>query len=197
MKALLIISFLLSCLIGVAQDKEYLTIELEGGQKNEVSYPPGTEYYLFDKQGNFVLAEGDLNEPFVINSQHTLIVSPKYKKDTDKFVIRAGRILMKELEVTDSSVSDSGQNDNYNGQLTVRKEYFDSNLQGQRNLLLVFNNGLVFRYFDGEARAWYNNDEVTVEGEFLVEIPEGTAKISYNPFSGETWWVIDDSENNK
>jgi hypothetical protein len=194
MRITFLMSFLFISISLVAQHKSYLAIELEGGQKNEINYPPGTEFYLFDGGGNFILSDGDLETPFEINTPHTLIVSPKYKEESDRFTISSGRILMKEVVTPNTTrPSDFDKNEPSTSQVTARKEFFDSTVEGQRNILLVFNNGLVFRYFDDVARAWFQGDEVEISGKYLVKIPGGTAKISYNPKNGETWWVFEAS----
>ena len=194
-KMIITISLVLLSLTTFAQQDNYLAIELKGAVENEVNYPPGTEFFLFNENGDFILADGDLDQPFEITSEHTLIVAPQYKGSTDRFVIQKGRILMKRQKPTTGKIdSDFDANGKYRGTVKVRKEYFDAATEGERNVLLIFNNGLVFRYFDGNARAWWDGEEIEMHGKYLVRTPEGTAKISYNPKNGETWWVFDTSE---
>ena len=62
---------------------------------------------------------------------------------------------------------------------------------GQYNLLIVFDNDMVFRYNNGEARAWQNSDEIAVTGKYLVKGKKFLLKISFDPKDAETWWVFD------
>ncbi len=59
------------------------------------------------------------------------------------------------------------------------------------NLLAVFNNGLVFKYEDGNVRAWLDNEEVEVTNHYLVQTQEGLLKASFDPKDGEFWYVFE------
>lgn len=61
---------------------------------------------------------------------------------------------------------------------------------GQYNLKLYFKNGLEFHYKDGEVTASLNGKPLIVEGKYIVHTDQGTAKISFNPETGKTWWVF-------
>lgn len=61
---------------------------------------------------------------------------------------------------------------------------------GQYNLKLYFKNGVEFHYQDGEATASLNGKPLIVEGKYIVHSDMGTAKISFNPETGKTWWVF-------
>ncbi|MBT8186743.1 MAG: hypothetical protein KJO73_03560 [Croceitalea sp.] len=198
MKKLITIFAILITQLMVAQYAPYLHIERGEGIETSISYPPNTEFHLSNSNGDWVLSDGDLEEPFEITSTHTLLLQPTYKEDTDKLILTSGRILMKTpyekdvVKVTKTKKKNSyGRN---NGHITGAKEYFESKNEGERNVLIIFNNDLVFRYFDGVARAWYDGREIKVKGNYIIELPDSVAKISYNPKNGETWWFF---ENNK
>ena len=195
MKNLIGIVTLLFAQVMVAQYAPYLYIERGEGQETSISYPPNTEFHLFDNNGDLVLSDGNLKDAFEITSRHILLLKPPYKKGTDRLVLESGRILMKtpyENHAVKTSKSKK-QNDygRYTGPVTGTKEYFESKNEGERNVLIIFNNELVFRYFDGEARAWFDGREVSVRGKYIIELPNSIAKISYNPKNGETWWVFE------
>lgn len=181
-----------------AQHEPYLHIEKADGIESSISYPPNTEFHLFDGDGNYVLSDGDLKEPFEIKTTHTLLLNPPYKDDTDRLVLESGRIFMKKPYENDTTKSDTTSKTkdygHYKGSITARKEYFESKIQGERNILLVFSNDLIFRYFDGKAKAWFDGDEVLVKGNYIVKLPYQTAKISYNPKNGETWWTFENND---
>lgn len=61
---------------------------------------------------------------------------------------------------------------------------------GRYNLKLYFKNGLQFHYIDGQARAELDGEPQIVEGAYIVHTDLGTAKISFNPENGDTWWVF-------
>lgn len=202
-------AFLLFCLASSlsAQQPEGLRIRLTQEQPQDVSYPPGTEFFLMDSQGEVILADGDLKGEYTVPSDGILLVGPPYKDGYDRFTLRAGDL----LSFPDSNhgekdygriarapakskkpggyLSDTGA---YSGPVKItRKEFFPARASGNQNVLLVFNNGVVFRYFDGEARAWENGDEIAVEGSYLVYASAATLKISYNPENGEIWYVAE------
>lgn len=177
-----------------AQEQDYLAIMLESDITNEINYPPGTEFFLFDDLGNLVASNENLTQPFNIKERHILVVTPSYKEDTDRFVLTSGTIEMKSPKGHKrhgGKAEHTVYKDNDKGVITAKKEYFESEIPGTKNLLLVFDNDLVFRYFDGQARAWYQGDELPVEGNYIVALPSKVAKISYNPDNGEVWWVFE------
>ena len=181
-----------------AQDESYLSIELDGGLENEINYPPGTDFHLFNGEGDLVASDGDLEVPYKIGTRHVLLVSPSYKTDTDHYVISSGLILMKTHWRTKN---DGDAIEGHYGDLSSKtvsllsKEYLESGNNGAQNILLVFNNDLVFRYFNGEVRAWLDGNEVPVIGKYLINTPQGTMKISYEPIQGKLWWVFEEKSN--
>ncbi|NHF58007.1 hypothetical protein FK220_001555 [Flavobacteriaceae bacterium TP-CH-4] len=181
-----------------AQDQSYLSIELDGGLENEINYPPGTDFHLFNGDGDLVASDGDLEVPYKIVTRHMLIVSPSYKTDTDRYVISSGRILMKTHSRTKNDGDTmEGRKSNLSGNSVslLRKEFLEPGNKGEQNILLVFDNDLVFRYFNGEVRAWYDGNEVPIQGMYLIDTPQGTMKISYEPIQGELWWVFEEKSN--
>lgn len=191
MKNILKLAISLSFIFTKGQELSYLHIELSNTIENSVSYPPKTNFQLFDQDGNYVLADGELDEPFDIGSRHTLLVYPTYKDKTDTLVIDSGRISMKmghdNYEISENI--DTKMVTDFN-KITARKELFESKKTGEQNLILTFENGLVFLYLDGKAKALFQNQEVPIQGKYVVDFDGGTAKISYNPRNGETWWIF-------
>jgi hypothetical protein len=95
MKQVIIVCTLLLTQFIVAQYEPYLYIEKGEGVETSISYPPNTAFYLFNDQGDLVLSDGDLKEPFEFTTVHTLLLSPSYKEGTDRLVLTSGRISMK------------------------------------------------------------------------------------------------------
>ncbi|WGK63902.1 hypothetical protein [Croceiramulus getboli] len=192
MKTILLLFMLVNSFLIQAQSYTHLVIDRGEGMESEINYPPGTEFFLFNEANDMVLSNDNLKEPYAINGLHTLLVTPNYKEGTDKYRMDSGRIYLKTVEY-DNKVKPYSEN-RKGIEITAKKEYFEAKDPDKKNILVIFNTGLVFRYFDGVARAWYDNEEVDVRGRYLVDTPEGTAKISYNPQNGELWWVFDRSE---
>lgn len=181
-----------------SQNQPYLYVERGEDEESSISYPPNTEFHLFNEAGDLILSDGDLDEPFEITSTHMLLLQPPYREDTDRLVLNSGRISMKTPYETyiDEKPELPQQNKygRYTGPIKGTKEYFKSKNEGERNVLIIFNNDLVFRYFDGEARAWYDGDEVEITGNYIIDLPTSVAKISYNPKNGDSWWVFENKQ---
>ena len=79
----------------------------------------------------------------------------------------------------------------YLGPVSATKRVSESRIEGEKNVRIDFSNGLVFSYFEGEAKAWYANKEVKIEGKYRIAFPHGIAKISYDPKGGTAWWVVE------
>ncbi|MEM6271398.1 MAG: hypothetical protein AAF998_18325 [Bacteroidota bacterium] len=59
------------------------------------------------------------------------------------------------------------------------------------NVTLTFDNGLVFTYEDGAVEASMDRKPLEIQGKYIIVTPDGTAKISFDPESGELWYVFD------
>ena len=175
-----------------AQQAEGLSISLERDGTQLITYPPQTEFYLFNHNGNVILADGDLTSDFPIREEQFLIVKPPYKDDYDRFTLRQGDTLglpgNRSEKRWEKRTEDYGA---YKGPVTLVKEFLGSSDKGERNVLLVFSNGLVFRYFNGVARAWYEGEEMEIQGKYIIDIGPETVKFSYDPSTGKVWYVIE------
>lgn len=84
-----------------------------------------------------------------------------------------------------------GMEKRYRQTALERKVVFQSEQRpGQYNLKMYFRNGIEFHYLDGKATASLNGNPQIVEGKHIVHTELGTAKISFNPETGKTYWVF-------
>ena len=104
-------------------------------------------------------------------------ISPLKNKDYEKRKPRRNTVVGK-------------QRVDYSQGVSLKKEFLESVPYGERNVLLTFSNGLVFRYFEGKAEAWYNGEEVAIEGRYIIDLGKETVKLSYNPQTGKVWYTV-------
>lgn len=154
---------------------------------------------LFDAEGNKTSIQK--NDAITVEGDYTLEVDVPWS--TKKDVITSdGGIL--EIFVLPTDIRDQEQKvvyyeapekiDNsqhvYDKPSLENKELCTSNKnKNLLNLLLVFDNAVVFKYEDGQARAWQNGTEIKVTNKYLVQTSDGLLKVSFDPKDGETWWV--------
>lgn len=184
----------LSLTISAQQGVACLHLETSDDPATSISYPPGTEFWLYDDTGEVVATDETLKSSIKLVGPHTLLVAPTYQKDKDSYKLSAGRISMRRPDGYWKATRDHGGYDGSDQPGVVRRELSPSQLPGEQNLLLALDNGLVFSYRDGVARAYLEGDELTIVGEYLVKLPFGTFKLSYNPRDAELWWVLDRRE---
>ncbi|MFK7968879.1 MAG: hypothetical protein AB8F95_00860 [Bacteroidia bacterium] len=78
------------------------------------------------------------------------------------------------------------------GPVKAEKELaFSTKKEGHYNVVLTLSNGIIFSYQDGEVKAALDDELLEIEGEYLVYSSLGVARISFDPKSGELWWVFD------
>ena len=191
-KLLLTLTLLLISLVVKGQQTEGLSLELERDGPQLITYPPQTEFYLFDDTGEVILADGDLLSDYTIHSKQILLVKPPYKDGYDRFSLRPGdQLSLPSKQVENLPKQAENTYGTYTGPITLKKEFLSPSMDGQRNVLLIFSNGLVFRYFNGQTRAWVDGEEVPVQGKYIVQMGSETVKFSYDPDSGRVWYVVE------
>ncbi|SFR53032.1 hypothetical protein SAMN04490243_2664 [Robiginitalea myxolifaciens] len=189
--------------------KGALRFSLERGAQQEMTLPPGSEFLLFNASGKLVLTEKDLEGSYTIREEQVVLYQPSYKDEFERMELRKGDQIrwVKPLKNQDygrnreKSVSRTHQkktkkNDygRYSGGVTLRKEFLESSDEDERNVLLVFSNGLVFRYFEGDTRAWYNGEPVAIKDRYIIDTGKETVKFSYDPRTGKVWYVVDTND---
>jgi hypothetical protein len=165
--------------------KGALRFSLDRGAQQEMTLPPGSEFLLFNTSGELVLTEEELEDSYTIREQQVVLYQPSYKDEFERMVLRSGDQIR---WVEPLKNQDYGK---YSGGVTVRKEFLESSDENERNVLLVFSNGLVFRYFDGDTRAWYNGEPVAIEDRYIIDTGKESVKFSYDPHTGKVWYVVE------
>jgi hypothetical protein len=183
-----------------------------------IIYPEGTTYEVVDAQG-LQQKPDKVDEGakfFTVDNELTIVVYPSYRPNkADRIPVKGDRLRVFEtaqdaqrygwaknwqegkivLNHDDGGQYISrpyGMEKKYKQGAAMRKKIVlaSEKRPGQYNLKLYFKNGLEFHYEDGEVTASLNGEGLIVEGKYLVHTKMGTAKISFNPKTGETWWVF-------
>ncbi|WP_340202258.1 hypothetical protein [Ascidiimonas sp. W6] len=170
----------------------YLSITLDN-QEN-VNYPPGTSFILQDESGETILNTEELNKvgSYKIIGKHSLYVFPSWKKTPDSFDIENGKVELKKHETyTKKSYATKKYTPSDGNVRIARKMLFGSDKGHQKNVSLVFTNGITFYYRDGNVQAWLNGKELKIEGNYFISSELGLLKVSFNPNTGEVWYVFE------
>ncbi len=173
-------------------------------------YPKGSRFQLKNDAGEVIASTEDEQESYRYQSNGQLLVFLSYREGADQFPSKQELIRIftskealdesgllsktpeenipstKEEEEETPLLSETGA---YIGKVQAKKQVFPSTLDpGKLNLILSFNNGIVFTYIDGVAQAQLGEEKLAIKGNYIVSSPKGTANISFNPSSGEVWY---------
>jgi hypothetical protein len=200
-----------------AYAKNILTfvINPEGDKdKSTFIYPEGTTYeVLNDAQKKQEPAEQSGKAKIFKGKGLILLVYPSYRPDkADRIPVKGDQLYaFEDAKAAQEFGYDIGWQEgfikkNSHEQLQSRpygmeKRYRETTLErkvvfqseqrpGQYNLKMYFRNGLEFHYLDGKATASLDGNPQIVEGKYIVHTDLGTAKISFNPETGKTYWVF-------
>lgn len=178
----------------------YLKIKLDDTKNNYVSFPPQTKFELKNEQNEIVYSDKDSATSFVIDKAYKLTVYPNWKKTTEVFNLKEGKI---ERPLT-SLYEKTSKNNNHNygrydydeskftNGLSMKKTLTPSSINpGLYNAVFEFNNGITATYTDGELIALLNDEPLKIENKFFIYSKDGLIKLSFRPTNGETWWVFE------
>lgn len=205
MKNLILIVALVSMSIALSasidQDKKtntlepYLSITLEDHQN--VNYPPGTSFILQNEAGQTILNQESLGEigSYKIVGEHSLYVFPSWKNTPDSFDIKNGKVELKKHKIYKKKKETKNSYVPSDGNMRIeRKMLFASDYGNQKNVSIIFTNGITFYYRDGEVQAWLNGKELNIEGAYVITSELGVLKLSFNPNNGEIWYVFESKQ---
>ncbi len=170
--------------------KTYLTIFESDKKEDQISYPPGTSYKLMNSEDEVILTEESEAGTYKITEPSTLIVSPTYKEEKDRFELTEGSI---QINLTKYFFKNekSGYSYHSNGVTADKTLTYSEKNPDMQNVKLELSNGIIFKYTDGVANATLNNEELRIDGKYLVYSKLGVAKISFNPKNGVLYWVFE------
>lgn len=195
-----------NALSGYAQTK-YLKITLSEEDQEQVNFPPGTKFELTNDEGVIVYdSESSLKkDSYEIEGEHKLVVYPSWKKKTDVFYINAGKIELIASSWKKKSNSKTALNkkkkrrydrNKYSGGLSMKKTLTPSDqLANRYNATFTFSNGIVATYTDGELVAFQGDKKLKVDNKYFIYTDSGIIRLSFRNTNGETWWVLDKSDN--
>lgn len=196
MKPILIILAFLISYFSNAQD--YFSIVVKNNQTT-YNYPENAEITIINALGDSTLIKKD--EALTLKGNYTLSIETPWNTEAELITSDGGILEIFALPAErrnykyndrPSKITHYKRVKNENKPSLERKEIVLSSHKSERyNLLAVFSNGLVFKYDDGKVRAWLENEEIEVTNHYLVQTPDGTLKLSFNPRYGEFWYVFE------
>lgn len=199
MKTLITLCFLATSSFGVAQD--YYEIISED-KNTSYRYPadvemviigPGEETETVGANPSIIL-EGDYRieiatswskEKEVIHGNgQTLKISRAQEGHTqEKSFLNMDEMVLSQQQVNSVMA---------NKPFLEKKDISESkNKEGFYNLEAKFSNGLTFKYKDGKTSALQEGKELVITNRYLVDTPQGTLKLSFDPSDGEFWYVFE------
>lgn len=191
-----LVQFLIvACLSNVAaQQPKYLMIRRTHERPAEISYPPGTAFQFVGEDSSIAVSQENLPGDYPISRSGILIVSPAYKKGTDRYYLQPGDVLVLESGLHCAMVTSQGKiaaGMHSNHVYLVKKDLSPAADPGLQNVVLTFSNDVIFSYFDGVARATRGDLELPVKGTYRIDLGNSLLKISYEPATGTVWYVAE------
>ena len=191
---LLLLALFLSYFVS-AQDYFALVVKNDNTTYN---YPENAEITVIDSTGN--RTKIGKNDAVTLKGDYTLSMATPWQKEPEILKSDGGVLEIFILpaerrnwtpELDNRTVTTRYDANPNKPSLELKEIMLSDKNPNLYNLLAVFNNGLVFKYEDGNVRAWLDNEEVEVTNEYLVKTPEGLLKASFDPKNGEFWYVFE------
>jgi len=165
-------------------------------------YPATATFKLLDAEG--IAQPIDKGDAVTVTGDYRLLVSVPWKETPDVITSDGGTleifILKNNWSATTTAPAKAKTSVNYTvndrSKPRIERKVVTPSAKNPEtfNLLLVFTNGFVFSYTDGDTRAYENGAELPIEGSYVMTGSNETLKLSYHPRSQELWYVF---ENNK
>ena len=189
----LCITLLMLCGMILHAQRTYLIIRPGEDISEQIMYPPGTPFELRNANNDLISTNENYDGVFKITKPYTLTVFPTYKDGSDVFELTEGSI---EVALTrdffHKTKSTQKEVRSFSNGVTVSKTITPSEtVSGEKNLILEFSNGIVFRYTDGNAIATLDNETLKIKNKYLIYSDLGVAKVSFNPRNGVLWWIFE------
>lgn len=208
-----IIAVLFVALISTGKTTDYSYLKIALSDQETISYPPGTGFLAQDAEGKTILNPEDLErlKVYEVVSPITLFVFVSWKDEPDVYELKTGKLVLGKTDrtykvatddkskksskdhfsrPTDGNYTDDTKLDkskNHNVYL-LKAKYFSYDEETGHDMSLEFSNGIVFYYKDGKAVAWEDGRLLKMTGKYMIQIPTGYLKISYDPFTKKMWW---------
>ena len=186
------ITTIILLLISIAafSQKTYLKVYKDDALTNIIMYPPGTEFELRNQHGYIVLKYSEAPRKLKIENKHKLIVFPDYKKEKDIIHLNEGLVelaLTSEFDDTPSETIAVGGK-----KVTAQKILSNSTkIKGKKNLIFTLDNGIVFRYTDGNYYATLGDEYLDITGKYVIKSDLGILRLSFSPNNGQVWWYFE------
>ncbi|GAA0871771.1 hypothetical protein GCM10009117_09170 [Gangjinia marincola] len=196
MKTIITLLISLLSINGIAQKKSYLKISLDDNN-SEVNYPPDTRFILQDEQGETILNHEELEKikSYEVTSPSTLYIFTTWNTEPDRFELMNSTLTLpasatvKEKRATQNFQFSEVK---YGDPISIeKKRLISSSKENMTNLSLVFSNGIIFYFKDGNAQAWLDGTELEIKGEYIINSTLGTLKLSYDPYTTDLWYVFE------
>ena len=178
------------------QENRYLKITLEDDAV--VNFPPQTRFLMEDKNGKILLYPDRLEEmgSYDISEAVKLYVFSSWKEDPDVFELKRGRLSLESPSLLAYGKPKRKKNyqktkTQYGDPIGIEEKRVIPNADGTNDLSLLFSNGIIFYYKDGEASAWLNGETLEIEAEYIIKSRLGTIRMSYDPYTTVIWYVFE------
>ncbi len=164
------------------------------------TYPPKSAMTLLDSNGEILEASQKTENFFETEEAKEILVYPSYTKNpirlqtdglkmqafTSKQTARENgiRYFWHEQNRKRSYASSDDLSISYKEVIPSEKN------EGTKNTKVIFTNGVQFEYTDGITLATLHGEELKIEGKYIISLPNGFLKMSYNPKNAKIWYVF-------
>jgi hypothetical protein len=198
MKTLIILFTLeIGLLLGAQIENDYLKINVN--RTTEINYPANSSFELIDRNGYALMTSEILKDEYELTEKATLLVNVSWKNTPETIELKKGSkiqyVTKKQSKRNDRlyrmPIDGDAVKDYSNGVSVIKKTFIERDGDRTNDAIIEFSNGITFTYKNGEAAFTKNDQELTYENKYIVQLKEGVFKLSYNPYTTETWFVFE------
>ncbi len=198
MKTLIILFTLkIGMLLGAQIENDYLKINVDS--TTEINYPAEGSFELIDKNVYTLITSDMLKDEYELAEKATLLVNVSWKNTPETIELKEGSkiqyVTKKQAERNDRlyrmPIEGNAVKNYSNGVSVTKKTFVERDGNRTNDAIIEFSNGIRFTYKNGEVNFTKNNEELDFTKEYVVTLDEGVFKLSFNPYTTETWFVFE------
>ena len=194
---MLLIILKIGMLTGAQIENAYLKITVD--QHTEINYPANSSFELVDKNGYTLITSDMMTSEYKVSEKATLKLKTDWKPEPEIIELQKGSVIKyvsknqqeRNLSLNRMEIAQNAVRNQSNG-VTINKKTFTEDDSGYySNAIIEFSNGVVFKFTDNKVSFTQNGKELEFKNRYVVTTQDGILKLSYDPYTTETWFVFE------
>lgn len=194
---MLLIILKIGMLTGAQIENAYLKITVD--QHTEINYPANSSFELVDQNGYTLITSDMISRKYEVSEKATLKLQVSWKATPETIELQKGSVIKyvsknqqeRNKSLNRMEISKNAVRNKSNGVSIHKKTFVEDDSGYYNNAIIEFSNGVVFKFTDNKVSFTQNGKELDFKKKYVVTTQEGILKLSYDPYTTETWFVFE------